>query len=178
VCVLAGTATGVCLEKGPRMSDISGESTGTDVPVCANCGTPFDLYGGVGPALITSDAHVVGLTTLLSGRLDGSPCEQCGAMLPLWPTLLVRFPEANVVEVVRGSRFADAAEAAKESAGAEIHVWATVPELRAAVIRRMAPAIRTAGEILAVSDDTDRILGYVDERWRQLTPEVFRRLGW
>ena len=49
MCVLAGTATGVCLEKGPRMSDISGESTGTDVPVCAKCGTPFDLYGGVGP---------------------------------------------------------------------------------------------------------------------------------
>ena len=65
--------------------------------------------------------NVVGLTTLLSGRLDGSPCEQCGAMLPLWPTLLVRFPEANVVEVVQGSQFADAAEAAKESAGAEVH---------------------------------------------------------
>ena len=32
MCVLAGTATGVCLEKGPRMSDISGESTGTDYP--------------------------------------------------------------------------------------------------------------------------------------------------
>jgi hypothetical protein len=33
--------------------------------------------------------------------------------------------------------------------------------------------IRTAGEIIAVSGDTDRILGYVDERWRQLTSEVF-----
>jgi hypothetical protein len=32
VCVLAGTATGVCLEKGPRMSDISGESTGVRRP--------------------------------------------------------------------------------------------------------------------------------------------------
>ena len=47
MCVLAGTATRVCLEKGPRMSDISGESTGTDVPVCAKCGTPFDLYGAI-----------------------------------------------------------------------------------------------------------------------------------
>ena len=94
-------------------------------------------------------------------------------MLPLWPTLLVRFPEANIVEMVQGSQFTGAEELAKHSAGAEVHVWATVPELRAAVLRRMAPAIRTAAEILAVSGDTDRMLGYVDERWRELTPEVF-----
>ena len=29
------------------MSDISGESTGADVPVCAKCVTPFDLYGAI-----------------------------------------------------------------------------------------------------------------------------------
>jgi hypothetical protein len=155
------------------MSDTSAESTGIDVPVCATCGTPIELYGGAGPALITSDAHVFGLTTLLAGEIDQCPCEQCGTMLPLWPTLMVRFPEANVVEMVQGSQFAEAGKVAKESAGAEVHVWATVPELRAAVLRRMAPAIRSVGEILAVSHDAARMLGYVDERWRELTPAVF-----
>ena len=155
------------------MSDTSGESTGIDVPVCATCGTPIELYGGTVPTLMTSDAHVVGLTTLFSGEIDGSPCEQCGTMLPLWPTLLVRFAEANVIEMVQGSQFPAAGDVAKADVGVEIHMWATVPELRAAVLRRMAPAIRSAGEILAVSNDADRIQGYVNERWRELTPEVF-----
>ena len=155
------------------MSDTSAESTGIDVPVCAKCGAPIELYGGTGPTLMTSDSHAVGLTTLLSGKIDGYRCEHCGMMLPLWPTMIVRFVEANVFEMVQGSQFADAGKAAKDSADAEIHVWATVPELRAAVLNRMAPAIRTAGEILGFGRDTDRMLGYVDERWRELTPEVF-----
>jgi hypothetical protein len=154
------------------VSDTTSDSTGIDVPVCAKCGAPIELYGGTGPSLMTSDAHVVGLTALLSGEIDGHRCEHCGTMLPLWPTLIVRFVEANVLEMVQGSQFAAAGEAAK-AAGVEIHVWATVPQLRTAVLGRMAPAIRTAGEILSFGREMGRMLEYVDERWRELTPEVF-----
>lgn len=155
------------------MSETSAEPTGIDVPACVKCGAPIEMYGGTGPTLMTSDTHVIALTRLLAGELDGHRCEHCGTMLPLWPTLIVHFIEANVIEMLQGSQSPAAGDMATADVGVEIHVWATVPELRTAVVKRMAPSIRTATEIFAGGRDTDRLLKHVDQRWQKLTPEVF-----
>src|SRR6266568_4405649 len=155
------------------MSQTSAEPTSIDVPACAKCGAPVEEYAGTGPTLMTSDAHVIALTRLFAGELDGRRCAHCGTVLPLWPTLIVRFAEANVIEMLQGSQFPAAGDMATADVGVEIHVWATVPELRTAVVRRMTPAIRTATEIWAGGRDTDRLLAYVEQRCQKLTPEVF-----
>ena len=143
------------------------------MPACAKCGAPIDEYAGTGPTLMTSDAHLVALTGLFAGELDGRRCAHCGTVLPLWPTLIVRFAEANVIEMLQGSQFPAAGDMATADVSVEIHVWVTVPELRTAVVRRMTPAIRTATEIFACGRDTGRLQEYVDQRWQELTPEVF-----
>jgi hypothetical protein len=99
-------------------------------------------------------------------------------LLPVWPTIIVWFTGASAVEVLRGSQadndtLADIVRRQKESRpDVGVQVRKSLDALREAIVRRMAPALGAATELLnSWQDGSTEAL--IQERWRSLRPRVF-----